>query len=126
MPDVFFKCEACGRHLVIDDSAVGATIDCPHCNVSTMIPEISTMGKCPRCRQHLKFSPQMKAEVVHCPTCRREIRLPGHRYPGICPKCGAGWDPPLHHCQRCSYSMDDAAIPMLMLEQDVNRLAKSA
>jgi DNA-directed RNA polymerase subunit RPC12/RpoP len=115
MPDILFKCEACGRHFVAQDSGVGVTIECPDCNAATTIPNASTIGKCPRCRHHLKFSPQMKGESVHCPSCHMAIRLPGQQYPRICPKCGAAWDPPLHHCQRCSYSIDDAAMPMLIL-----------
>ena len=113
MPDVFFKCEACGRHFVADDAGAGLIIDCPDCNTPTTIPEIATTGKCPRCRYRLKFSPEIRGESVHCPACHGEVRLPGQRYPTICPQCGAGWVPPLHRCQSCSYSMDNAGIPML-------------
>lgn len=114
MLDIFFKCEACGRHFVADDAGGGVTINCPDCNTPTTIPEISTIGKCPRCRQRLKFSPEMKGEVVHCRACHEKVRLPGQHCPKICPKCGAAWDPPLHRCQRCSYSIDIPAIPTLI------------
>lgn len=116
MPDIFFKCEACGRHFVADDAAAGTLIPCPECNESITIPEIASAGKCPRCRYRLKFSPDMRAESVHCPACHGELRLPGQRYPRVCPKCGVGWVPPLHHCQCCSYSMDDAGIPLLLAD----------
>jgi DNA-directed RNA polymerase subunit RPC12/RpoP len=107
MPDIFFKCEACGNNLVADDVGAGQPIDCPDCNGPTTIPEISTPHQCPRCRQRLKFSSQMKGEVVDCPACHLGIRLPGQHYPKICPKCGVGWNPPLHRCQNCSHSLDD-------------------
>jgi DNA-directed RNA polymerase subunit RPC12/RpoP len=114
MPDIFFKCGSCGNHLVADDAGAGLEIGCPDCNGPTTIPEISTLVKCPRCRFHLKFSAEMKGELVDCPACHLEFRLPGQHYPKICPKCGVGWDPPLHRCQNCSYSMDDPVMPMLL------------
>jgi DNA-directed RNA polymerase subunit RPC12/RpoP len=115
MPDIFFKCGFCGRHFVADDAGAGIIINCPDCNTLATIPAISTPGKCPRCRYQLNFSPEMGGDSVHCPACHGEVRLPGQRYPKICPKCGVGWVPPLHRCQSCSYSMDDAGIPPLTL-----------
>jgi len=115
MPDVLFKCEACGRHLVADDSGAGVILGCPNCSTPVTIPEVSTLGKCPQCRQRLKFGAEMMGESVHCPGCHREIRLPGQRYPKTCPKCGAAWDPPLHRCQNCSYCLDSTAVPTLIL-----------
>ena len=112
--DIFFKCEVCGKHLVADEEEVGATINCPDCNSPMAVPEISSIGKCPRCQYWLKFSADMKGELVHCPTCYGKVRLPGRPYPETCPKCGVGWVPPLHHCQSCSHSLDDPAIPTLI------------
>ncbi len=114
MPDIFFKCGSCGNHLVADDAGAGVRIDCPDCNTPTTVPEISTIGKCPRCRYRLKFSSEMKGELVDCPLCHLELRLPGPRYPKICPECGAGWVPPLHRCQLCSYSLDNPRVPTLI------------
>ncbi len=116
MPDIFFKCEACGRHFVADDAGAGIMIDCPDCNAQTTIPEIATSGKCPRCRYRLKFSTEMQGESVHCPGCHGEVRLPGQRYPKVCPKCGMGWVPPLHRCQSCSYRLDDVGTLLLVAE----------
>lgn len=114
MPDIFFKCGSCGNHLVADEAGAGITIECPDCGTPTTIPETSTSGKCPRCRLRLKFSPELSGELVDCPACHLEIRLPGLHYPKTCPECGAGWVPPLHRCQLCSYSMDNPRIPTLI------------
>jgi len=123
MPDIFFKCGSCGNHLVADDAGAGWTIECPDCSTPTTIPETVTIHQCPRCRHRLKFSPEMKRELVHCPTCHGEVHLPGQQYPKTCPKCGVGWDPPLHRCQNCSYSLDEPVMPMLaQADRPVQRL----
>jgi len=75
MPDVFFKCEACGRHFVADAAGAGIIINCPDCNTLATIPEIANPGNCPRCQYELSYSPKMQGESVHCPGCRGEVRL---------------------------------------------------
>jgi len=38
MPDIFFKCEACGNNLVADDAGSGLEFSCPYCNALNRIP----------------------------------------------------------------------------------------
>ncbi|MGD0061319.1 MAG: hypothetical protein ABSA12_16810 [Verrucomicrobiia bacterium] len=39
MPDIFFKCEACEKNLVVDDAGVGLSVNCPDCSASIVIPQ---------------------------------------------------------------------------------------
>lgn len=98
MPDIFFKCEACGRHLVADEARRGMTINCPDCNVPIIIAPVLDVQQCPRCGQRLMIAPEMKGELVHCSSCHEAIRAPGQasgQQVGeasvaiICPKCHA-------------------------------------
>ena len=38
MTDITFPCPKCGRHMSIDDSAVGMTVSCPHCAEQVGVP----------------------------------------------------------------------------------------
>lgn len=40
MSDIFFKCAACGKPLVADDTGAGLEINCPDCNASIIVPEV--------------------------------------------------------------------------------------
>jgi len=77
MSDIFFKCAACGKYLVVDDTGAGLAIDCPDCNNPITIPELLIVQECPRCRLVVEASPEMRGEVVQCPSCQSGVRLPG-------------------------------------------------
>lgn len=36
--DILFECPACGKSLVVDESAAGMTIACPKCRISVIVP----------------------------------------------------------------------------------------
>ena len=98
MPDIFFKCEACGNHLVVDEARRGISVECPHCQAPTAIPTMLNVQQCPRCGQRLMIAPAMKGALVHCSSCKEAIRAPGlssDQQAGensvviVCPKCHA-------------------------------------
>jgi chromosome segregation ATPase len=43
MGDLHFKCSGCQQSLVADDSGVGVSFRCPHCNTSQIVPPTSTI-----------------------------------------------------------------------------------
>jgi phage FluMu protein Com len=110
MPDIFFKCEACGKYLLVDDVAAGLSIKCPDCDASITIPKWLVVQQCPNCNRVLTASAAMKGELVRCPSCQGEVQIPGqlpHEADGkpsvahvfhkisagevtfVCPKCHA-------------------------------------
>jgi len=98
MSDIFFKCVACGRHLVVDEARRGMSIDCPGCHVPITIASVLDVQQCPGCGQRLMIAPEMKGELVHCSSCKEAIRAPGQasgQQTGensvviVCPKCHA-------------------------------------
>jgi DNA-directed RNA polymerase subunit M/transcription elongation factor TFIIS len=98
MPDIFFKCASCGKHLVADESRRGMTINCPDCQASIAIAPVLDVQQCPRCGQRLMIAPEMKGELVHCSSCHAVIRAPGQAIGQktggdsvviVCPKCHA-------------------------------------
>jgi DNA-directed RNA polymerase subunit RPC12/RpoP len=40
--DILFECPACGKSLVVDDTAEGMIIDCPQCRTNVIVPPKST------------------------------------------------------------------------------------
>jgi DNA-directed RNA polymerase subunit M/transcription elongation factor TFIIS len=103
MPDIFFKCEACGKHLVADEARRGMTVKCSDCDARVTIAPVLNVQQCPRCGQRLMIAPEMKGELLHCSSCQEAIRAPGHssdqraREGSIviaCPKCHANVDVP--------------------------------
>ena len=36
--DILFECPSCGKNLVVDESAEGAIVDCPRCNIHVIVP----------------------------------------------------------------------------------------
>lgn len=98
MPDIFFKCEACGNHLVVDEARRGLTVECPDCHAPIAIPTMLDVHQCPRCGQRLMIAPEMKGALVHCSSCQEAIRAPGlssDQVVGetsvviVCPQCHA-------------------------------------
>ncbi len=77
MPDIFFKCESCEKHLVVDDAGAGQTISCPDCNADLTVPETVLIRECPLCKTNVEFSEDMKGEIVACPFCRKRFSLSG-------------------------------------------------
>jgi len=77
MPDIFFKCGWCGKHLVADDVGVGLEINCPDCKKIVVIPKVRFAHECPQCNESLVFAYTMRGETVECPSCRQEFCLMG-------------------------------------------------
>ena len=75
MVDIFFKCTSCGKHLVVDDSAAGANVNCPDCNDIVVIPTLVVPRLCPHCSQELKFAGNMTWEHVQCSACKADVVL---------------------------------------------------
>ena len=104
MADIFFKCEACGNPLVVDDAGAGLTLDCPDCQGTIDIPKVLLVHECPNCHQKAKASAEMKGETVHCSGCQKDFTLPGQpqrsspagvaRVALICPECQAEIEAP--------------------------------
>jgi DNA-directed RNA polymerase subunit RPC12/RpoP len=40
--DILFECPACGKSLVVEDTAEGMIIDCPQCRTNVIVPPKST------------------------------------------------------------------------------------
>ena len=40
--DISFDCDTCGKHLLIDQSGAGITIDCPGCGKPVYVPSLSS------------------------------------------------------------------------------------
>lgn len=77
MSDIFFRCTACGKYLVVDDDGAGVTTQCPACDASIIIPDMLLVDECPHCKQTVKAAGEMKGELVRCSSCRGRVRLPG-------------------------------------------------
>ncbi|MCG3149774.1 MAG: hypothetical protein PCFJNLEI_03239 [Verrucomicrobiae bacterium] len=113
MADVFFKCRACEKHLVVDEQGVGTTINCPGCQTAIVVPTVLLVHSCPHCHDKIKSAAEMKGELVDCPGCGKEFAVPGAQ-PGtpplvayICPACQAEVEAPeqvpdqTSPCPRC-------------------------
>ena len=77
MPDVFFKCGSCGKHLVVDDAGAGQTINCPDCYAVLAVPENVFIRECLLCKTSVEFSDDMKGEIISCPFCQKRFSLSG-------------------------------------------------
>ena len=77
MPDIFFNCSSCGKHLVVDDSGAGLSINCPDCNAPVSLPKLTLVYSCPHCTEKLKYTSSMKGQQVHCSKCGGDIQFPG-------------------------------------------------
>jgi DNA-directed RNA polymerase subunit M/transcription elongation factor TFIIS len=98
MIDIFFKCEACGNHLVVDEARRSVAVECPDCHAPIVIPATLNAQQCPRCGRRLMIAPGMKGALVHCSSCREAIRTPGASTDQaigdssagiVCPQCHA-------------------------------------
>ena len=77
MPDIFFKCGLCGKHMVVDDAGAGMEVACPDCNAVLAVPENVFIRECPLCGTSVEFSDNMKGEMVPCPFCQKKFSLSG-------------------------------------------------
>lgn len=44
MSDIKFGCEVCGGHIVVDETAAGAPLDCPHCANKITVPVVAPLA----------------------------------------------------------------------------------
>jgi predicted RNA-binding Zn-ribbon protein involved in translation (DUF1610 family) len=74
MPDIYFKCYACGKHLVVDSEGIGVTINCPDCKASVRIPTIVDSTFC-QCGEKINISRNLYDQPIPCPVCKRDVIL---------------------------------------------------
>ena len=90
MPDIFFKCESCGKQLVVDYTGAETAIDCPDCNSQQAIPHPATLQYCPHCNKAIKIDHTLGGAVLHCQGCAKSILLPvrrGEQIVCLCKRC---------------------------------------
>ncbi len=76
MADLLFKCPHCARHLVVEDSAVGETLECLACGQPVLVPKSANAFKCPSCAYDLSASTKVAGKFFHCPSCGRSLIVP--------------------------------------------------
>ncbi|MCZ7592944.1 MAG: hypothetical protein M5U15_12760 [Kiritimatiellae bacterium] len=95
MADIAFTCPGCENSLVIDASAAGFFINCPHCNTHVQIPHESgavasvvdvpaPVGagsdqyrfRCPECRGKLRMRRGDAGQPATCPHCKKHFTMP--------------------------------------------------
>jgi DNA-directed RNA polymerase subunit RPC12/RpoP len=93
--DIFFKCPACGKDLVVDNAGAGVEINCPVCNEKILIPKatqssdtrlpgsaffpqdrIAVVCKMFLCCKHFSVPADMAGRTVKCPCCERDVQVP--------------------------------------------------
>lgn len=117
MPDVFFKCVSCGKHLVIDGTGVGTKYNCPDCNDLVTIPTLVITRLCPKCKIEFMFSSGMTGERIYCTSCNNAVVLSpslpqqGGSIPLVggqaCPKCNFRIWGKILVCSQCGYELLD-------------------
>jgi DNA-directed RNA polymerase subunit RPC12/RpoP len=45
--DILFECPACGKSLVVDETAAGLMVPCPQCSISVIVPPKPAPAKAP-------------------------------------------------------------------------------
>jgi DNA-directed RNA polymerase subunit M/transcription elongation factor TFIIS len=43
--DIFFNCQACGQHMVIDEAGAGIVIQCPKCRGDVGVPTAAASNR---------------------------------------------------------------------------------
>jgi DNA-directed RNA polymerase subunit RPC12/RpoP len=98
MPDIYFKCGACGNHLIVDEVRRGMSVACPDCQMPVAIPTSLSVHQCHHCGGRLMIASEMKGALVHCSSCHEPIRIPGQSSEQkagdgsvvtVCPQCHA-------------------------------------
>jgi len=82
-PAVLFTCPACRADLAAPEKLILQDFECPHCEQSVLIPDLSTVS-CPSCEVAVELDREYYAELVgsdfECPECQAKIPvapLPG-------------------------------------------------
>lgn len=73
MPDIFFNCRACEKHLVVDEAGAGQTINCPDCNASIVIPIPVRPKTASNSSVAKPAEPVPASKYKKCPYCAEEI-----------------------------------------------------
>ncbi len=76
MADVYFKCAACARRVVVEEDGVGLMLDCPGCGSAIEVPPPDLRFACPACRADMTAPASMQGETVVCQACREESWVP--------------------------------------------------
>lgn len=96
MADIYFRCKACGQHLVVDEARRGLSAHCPDCQAQLDVPTRLHAQQCPQCAARLMVAPEMSGALLHCSECQEPIRIPGSSSEstvgepasqGPCPRC---------------------------------------
>ena len=83
MPDIFFKCGKCGKHLVVDDAGAGLQVNCPECNSSVLVPVGQSVGSEAPATSRKSESTEV-GQTKTCPKCGTQVE----RAAAFCMKCG--------------------------------------
>ena len=92
MPNILFKCRACGNQQVRENVSVGLKVNCLHCGNSLTVPRAAILYTCPHsnCSETVKIDIALKGDGLHCPSCNKTIMLPIQRSEMIiflCKRC---------------------------------------
>ena len=67
MANIYFKC-LCGKHLAVDESMAGRTVDCSECKKPVQIPKPELKREC-FCGKTILAPASMVGEKVRCVEC---------------------------------------------------------
>jgi len=76
MSDILFKCPTCAKHLVIDEAAIGQSVNCTDCGTRMQVPQPAGKFTCPSCMWNLSAPASFVGQTFHCPNCETEIAVP--------------------------------------------------
>lgn len=76
------NCQHCDGHIEFDSAGAGQTVECPHCQMETLlyVPPPPKRQDTPRAQAGRPANPNL----IYCPSCKGEVSI----HAETCPKCG--------------------------------------